>query len=103
MKRRRGVTLIELLIVVLILAALAAVAVPRISKSSENARENACATNVDLINAAIEMYYVDEGVYPRRLRLVTQNEDYFPDGEPECPLDGAYTMGANYRVTCDHQ
>lgn len=102
MKQRKGVTLVELLIVVLILAALAAVAVPRISKSSENARENACATNVDLINSAIEMYFIDEGEYPRNLRRVTRNETYFPDGEPECPFDGTYTMGTNHRVTCDH-
>ena len=102
MRQRSGVTLIELLIVVLILAALAAVAVPRISQSSENARENACETNIDLINSAIEMYYIDEGRYPRNLRRVTRNETYFPDGQPECPLGGTYTMGANYRVTCDH-
>lgn len=102
MRQKRGVTLIELLIVVLILASLAAVAVPRISKSSASAKENACATNVDLINSAIEMYYIDEGSYPTSLNLVTRNDDYFPDGAPECPLGGTYTMGANHRVTCDH-
>ena len=100
--KRKGVTLIELLIVVLILAALSAIAIPRISQSATNARQNACDTNVDVINSAIEMYNADTGGYPAALTDVTNNVNYFPDGAPVCPLGGTYTMGANNRVTCNH-
>jgi prepilin-type N-terminal cleavage/methylation domain-containing protein len=102
--KNRGVTLIELLIVVVILAALAMIAIPRISQSADNAKENACKTNVDLINSAIEMYYVDnDGAWPVALTAVTGSTTYFPDGAPACPLSGTYTMdGTKHRVTCNH-
>lgn len=86
---RKGVTLIELLIVVLILAALSAIAIPRISQSAQNAKANACHTNLDVINSSIEMYNADTGGYPANLTLVTQSVTYFPDGEPTCPVTGA--------------
>jgi prepilin-type N-terminal cleavage/methylation domain-containing protein len=102
--KRKGVTLIELLIVVLILAALAVIAIPRVSQSAAAAKTNACATNVDLINSAIEMYYANANpnAYPAALTDVTGSATYFPDGAPTCPLGGTYTMGANHRVTCNH-
>jgi prepilin-type N-terminal cleavage/methylation domain-containing protein len=99
-KKREGVTLIELLIVVLILAALAAIAIPRVSQSAQNAKRNACDTNVDVINSAIEMYNADNSGYPANLALVTGDVAYFPDGAPGCPFTTAYVMdGALYRVT----
>jgi len=102
-KNKKGVTLVELLIVVLILAALSAIAIPRISQSAENARQNACATNIDIMNSTIELYNAEEGDYPAALTDVTGNTDYFPDGVPTCPLEGSYTMnGTSHRVSCNH-
>ena len=99
---RRGFTLVEFLVVVLILGALAAIAVPRIMGGAQNAKVNACRTNVDLINAQIELYYANEGSWPAALTTVTQDPNYFPDGEPECPLGTAYTVnGTTHRVP-DH-
>ncbi len=106
--RRKGVTLVELLIVVLILAALSAIAIPRISKSAQNAKQNACDTNISVVNSAIEMYAADNnGVYPTdnadMQTKVTSDLTYFPDGAPACPLTGAYTMdGVSKRVSCSH-
>ena len=97
--KKRGVTLIELLIVVLILAALAAIAIPRVSQSAQNAKRNACDTNVDVINSAIEMYNADNSAYPAALTDVTGSVTYFPDGAPACPFSTAYVMNVNNRVT----
>ena len=98
---RKGVTLIELLIVVIILGALAAIAIPRISQSAHNARANACATNVDLLNSQIEMYAADhDGSYPGTLAVVTADPNYFPDGAPACPFGTAYSYDTDtHRVT----
>lgn len=102
----RGVTLIELMVVVLILAALSAVAIPRVSQSAKNAKQNACDTNIDMMNSAIEMYNADNGAYPSNLVDVVGSRDkvsdYFPDGPPRCPFNGEYTLGPNMKVTCSH-
>ena len=100
-RKRKAFTLVELLIVVLILGALAAIAVPRISQSATTAKINACKTNVDLINTQIEMYKADTGSWPDTIDDVIGNTDYFPDGEPNCPFGTSYSMNANHRVP-DH-
>lgn len=91
--KRKAFTLVELLIVVLILAALAAIAVPRIGESAANAKAKACATNIDIINGQIELYTANTGSAPSALTDVTQDPNYFPDEEPICPVtEGVYTL-----------
>jgi len=101
MYRRKGFTLIELIIVVAILGILAMIAIPRITTSTSSARTTACQTNQATLDTMIEMYYADTGGYPTLAALVA-DANYFPDGEPCCPSSGAYTMdGTTYRVSCD--
>lgn len=103
MPRKKGFTLVELLIVVLILGALASIAIPRITASAYNAKLYACESNIDILNSQIELWAVDhDGVYPADLDTITSDPEYFPDGTPGCPLLGTYTLGANNRVVCDH-
>jgi len=102
MTHGKGFTLVELLVVVLILGALAAIAVPRIIGGATNAKINACKTNVDLINSQIEMYYATRGSWPSQLSDVTSDLNYFPDGEPNCPFGTSYILnGTTHRVP-DH-
>ena len=95
---RRGLTLVEWLIVILTIGALLVIAVPRIGQSATTAKINTCKTNIDVINRQIELYKVNTGAYPATLLDVTGNTDYFRDGPPECPFGTSYTMGANNRV-----
>ena len=82
----KGVTLIELLIVVIILATLSVIAIPRISQSSTETRIKACQTNITILNSAIERYKINTGSYPGALKDLTEDLAYFPDGVPRCPL-----------------
>jgi general secretion pathway protein G len=61
---RGGFTLIEMLIVVVILGILAAVVVPQISVSTDDAKLNTLKTDLTQIRAAMEIYYAQHGVYP---------------------------------------
>jgi type II secretion system protein G len=82
----KGFTLIELVIVVLILGALAFVAVPRIGQNVYDAKAKACQTNIYMINQAIEKYYLANGVFPAAQHVVKRDKNLFPDGPPICPV-----------------
>ncbi len=84
-------TLVELLIVVLILGALAFVAVPRIGQATTAAKKHACDNNIDLINRQLEKMYLDKG------KLQTNwdkngRPNYFAKEVPECPFGVAYVL-----------
>ena len=87
---------------VIILAALAAIAIPRITASAYSAKERACESNIEIMNTQIELWAVTNGSYPATLAAITEDTDYFPDGPPVCPLSGTYSLNANDRVVCNH-
>jgi prepilin-type N-terminal cleavage/methylation domain-containing protein len=61
----RGFTLIELLIVVIIIAILAAIAIPQFSSSSGDAQEAALNANLATVRSSIELYRVQHAnVFP---------------------------------------
>lgn len=65
MKKRKGFTLIELMIVIAIIAILAAVLVPNFMRAREASRLTACKSNLKNIATAAETYSTDyNGVYP---------------------------------------
>lgn len=62
---QRGFTLVELLIVVIILAILAAIVIPQFSSSTKDAQEAALDSNLNAMRSAIELYKAQHnGVYP---------------------------------------
>ena len=56
MKSRKGFTLVEILIVVVILGILAAIVIPQFSQASTEARESNMVSNLQSIRAQIELY-----------------------------------------------
>jgi general secretion pathway protein G len=103
MRVAKAFTFVELLVVVLILGALAAIALPRVVRSGDAAKANACKSNVDIINSQIELYYASTGEWPRNLNQFTKNTDYFPEGKPECPFGTAYQYSQDTHHVADHR
>ena len=65
MKRNiRGFTLIELMVVVVILAILAAFIVPNVMGRPEQARRIKAQTDIASIQSALDFYKLDNGFYP---------------------------------------
>ena len=62
--RNDGFTLVELLIVVIILAILAAIVVPQFTATTDDAREAALDTTLGNMRAAIDLYFQQHGEYP---------------------------------------
>ena len=60
-KSRKGFTLVEILIVVIILGILAAIVIPQFTNASQDARRSALASTVQSVRSQIELYKLQHG------------------------------------------
>jgi len=66
--RRRGFTLIELIVVMAIIALLVAIAAPRYLQSLDRAREASLRSTLQVLRHAIDQFAADRGRYPESLQ-----------------------------------
>lgn len=89
---RKGFTLVEVLIVLLIIGMLAMIAVPGWVKVRQASRDSACKENRRVINDAKTQWAMDKGMAtmdtPVEGDLVTE----FIKNMPRCPEGGTYTF-----------
>jgi general secretion pathway protein G len=72
MGRRKGFTLVELLVVLAIVALLLTIATPRYFRSLELARESALTQTLRASRDAIDRFYGDKGRYPESLEELVE-------------------------------
>lgn len=66
-KGRGGFTLVELLVVIVVLAVLAAIVLPKFMNSSARSKESALKSDLKLLRNAVSLFNADTGVYPKTL------------------------------------
>ena len=91
MRRRKGFTLIEIMVVVVIIGLLSALVGPRLMGQSDTAKRKTTETQIAQIEQTLGLFYLDNGFYPNTNQgleaLISK-----PTGQPE-PLnypDGGY-------------
>jgi len=100
--KKRGFTMVELMIVIAVIAVLASIIMPKMSSSRAKSSLEACKANLKLISTAAAMYMTDNGDAPASGNisnshiLVTQG---YLKSAPTCPtrVPGtlSYQFGSN--------
>lgn len=100
MLNKKGFSLVELMIVVVIMGILIAVAIPLYGAITTNAKNKTCASNIDTIENAAVIYYTNTG------KPATtdgwESELVFEGGAaPQCPWALEQELDSSYTVTVD--
>ena len=82
--RRRGFTLVELLVVMAIIATLLTIAMPRYFRSIQRSREAVLQQDLTTLRESIDKFYGDTGKYPQTLAVLV--EKHYLRGIPIDPI-----------------
>ena len=92
-KRLRGITLIELLFVVAILATLVAIAVPNYRNSLKKSQVGMAISDISLLEKEIDLYFLEAGKFPDSLDDIGRGNFLDPWGRPYRYLNFANVKG----------
>ena len=101
---RRGISFLELLIVITILGVLAGIMVSRTVESGDDAKVSSCHVNKQNIEIQAQLWFRNKGTWPAsNLSDIGTDTSYLPDGLPTCPVDGsAYTFDSSAQEVSGH-
>lgn len=94
LRKNRGFTLVEIMIVVLIIGILLAIAVPNFIKARESSRGKTCVANLKQIESAKEQWAMEnkKGAADTPAQADLVGAGNYMKAWPSCPSGGSYTI-----------
>ncbi len=81
-----GFTLVEMLMVIIVIAVISAIAIPKVTKQIQLAKERSLRAQLRIARIAVEQFFNDTGYYPQRMsRLNDLKVDVTPTFPPLTP------------------
>ncbi|HLQ73798.1 MAG TPA: competence type IV pilus major pilin ComGC [Bacillota bacterium] len=83
MKKESGFTLVEMLIVLLVITILIILIVPNLSGRSEDVHTKGCKALVEVVQAQVDLYHLENGKYPNDLSALVKDK-YIKKDQTTC-------------------
>lgn len=82
--KRHGFTLVEMLFVISIVMVLMLLVIPTVTKKTDGIKEKGCEALIDVINAQIQLFEINEGYLPSSVDDLVRG-GYIEDRQSRCP------------------
>jgi general secretion pathway protein G len=91
LRQRKGFSLVELVVVVLIMGIIAGVAIPKLMNTTQNAKDNSAKQSLMVLRNAVELYMANNGSYPGsdETTFKAAVQPYLKGPFPTCPVVNA--------------
>ena len=103
LRKAKGFTLVEIMIVVAIIGLLAAIAIPNFIKARDSARKNICINNLRQLESSKDQWALEENKSTLDTPLSTDLDVYIKGGTAalKCPAGGT-TFADSYTINAVH-
>ena len=91
---RRGFTLIELIIVIVIIGVLASIAAPMMAANTKKAKTSEAVAALGTLRTCARLYYTENSDYPNDITQIVGDTGYMKDAD----LNGRYYNRSNYTM-----
>jgi prepilin-type N-terminal cleavage/methylation domain-containing protein len=91
-RKRKGFTLVEIMIVVLIIGILMAIAVPNFIQARQSSRKSSCIANLKQMDAGKEQFAMDAKLDTGATVNWSDLTPTYMKSQPTCPAGGTYTV-----------